>query len=230
MPPRRFFRRSSSARRFRRRGPGTHAVRRPQRWQWANFNFPTVLTADSGIPTDVMIPMAQIFGHFGDDTTAQGRALNAFARFIEVGGIVFNWNCFLNQAPLSGELSAHAICSIALVTQRLASNGFPATLFSMAETMSPINQTISIAVADEETRFPTRVHWRDNTVFPIAANDLNLQQAQIRINRPINLRLRLRLDDEQGLFFAWTMQQSTGQDDVVFTGHLQGSLYYRIRM
>lgn len=224
-----FFRRSSSRRRSartfgrRRFGRGLRQQQDLRKWEYGNFRVTQALSTTSGNQLSLATAFAQIGDHLADSATVPGLLEMYKLRAVEVGGIVFSWNVFLNQAPLAA-LSAHAIIDGAWFVDRLSFNGNPNALMDFGTNATPIVGAAS--VSSQETGRATRCLWRESRILPIGANDVGLAHPQVYHAGSRSLRPRIRLVDDFGLFFNTGAFQSTGVA-ANFTSIVNGALYWR---
>lgn len=220
-PARRAF---SSRSRFRKRGLRVNQDLR--RWEAGNFDVTQTYAAPvpNATYTPQATPLAQVSDHLADTATVAG-ALEAYKiRAIEVGGLVFCTNTFLNQAPVAA-VSAHAKVWHMLYIDRLGAGGAPVNLPDFSKTTAPV---LSAGAASTfETAFPTRIIWREQRVIPIGANDVGVPHPQTYYSGSRSLRLRCRLLDDWGLFFYSAIFFSTGGAALTFTTLFSGSIYWR---
>lgn len=229
MPPRRSF---SRFRRFRRGSRAISARRtlRPTRWSVANFSFVGAVNALSGVTVTQAFEVMKIPDHVGDETTTQGQTLNAYAKAIEIGGVVWDADAFMNQSPVAA-VSAHMLQWFMICVSRLDLGNSPSGVgFDPFNTQKPVaTLTVAQPATNLEADYPDRILHREFWTYAIGANDtLATSQGSIRPSgRGKSLRLRIRLDDLHGLYFYFASHQSTGS--TVNTTHVaSGSLYYRL--
>jgi len=192
----------------------------------ANFNHAVAQATSGGTPSASYMSLAQIEDHLYDSTGGSASLLQGqMIRYLEIGGIVWNWHVFLNDEPLA-TVSAHALAWHALVVDRLGNTGDPTSIPDFSVNQVPITSASAVSALGQETLWPMRVLYREQRVFAIGIGDTG-QQAQISNERPRSKRLRLRLDDVHGLFFYFSTLQSV-EETVNFTHVVSGSLYYRV--
>lgn len=255
---RRFTRsRSSASPRYRFRFRRGSSLRRPQepfRWEVGQFVFEQEVFLTNGGTggepppqlNDLLITvLAQIDDRVGDSGTSQGRALNNFARFLEIGGIVMHGHMHVrtNFWP-DGKGNDNLIgCRLLVVSDRLDSAGNPASFPNWFTSTTPTTLAVATQDQDQDIDYPTRIHWQTSRHFQLAAaNDDEVQttaglalQPVTNASYSVNRRLRLRLDDRTGLFLhfaANTVFPSTEGDpewSVTMTNIVHGTMYYRVR-
>lgn len=248
MPYRRSFKRPP--RRSFRRGVKLREPREPYRWEVGNIVIeqPYLLSAETDLVQTAVVSVAQIPFHVGDVSTGQGRALNQYARFLEIGGIVFRYH-ITDEAPSFGyavtannqagfNIMQHRIL---LTSDRLDNIGQPSAIPNWFEPNSPlvtVSATTPVALAEDQD-FPTRIHWQDSKVYGRVAQQTGSATSVIAptvtttsLHGGANLRLKLRLSDEHGLFFhCCTRLNLITPSDQEFAGRytILGTIYYRVR-
>lgn len=245
------FRRSKSfrGRSFKRafRGPRVHNVTRPQRWTPANFSLNFVQTTETeGDEINTVIVMAKINRNVFDPGDQANLA--EMHRSIEIGGLVFSYNFFHTITALDDEVPAFQLSShvdqLLLVTDRLDFDGNPVAITtSWFNTQTPVSLAISQTVLDEDTEYPTRIHWRQShftdfgTFRGGAGSSATTAIGQSSAVHPsggrANLRLRTRLSDEQVLAFHFASRWdsplvATGLSDLTTRVRIVGTLYWRL--
>lgn len=241
---RRFNNRSRRPRRF---GPKLHNVTRPGRWSVGNFYFSNSIDTDeSGGAQTVMTTLAQM-SHFGNTTPPSFLAVPEMARSLEIGGIVFHFTCMAfgpdaveaNPATLPEYWFSHN--RLLLVTDRVDDGNVPTTILApWFESTLPTVPIANLDNASENTDFPTRIHWQEGRTFQHGF------ATQLATGRPLaqapvsnwtgtrSKRLKLRLTDEQGLYFVQTARTDTnivGGDPVILYRYFSvfGTIYYRVK-
>jgi len=257
---RRGFRRASrSSFRSKPRSRGTHVVTKPRRWSVCQLhtvqsfqqpNTPNALTVR-------MIHLASIemaLNNTSSTSTEQrvGGVLQAIERKLEIGGIVFDYG-LVPTGTVDAEwvLEGNEVHSaMHLVTDRLVlSSGSSGVLPAALPSWNPFVATFPMGTLQastptldsREATQPTRIHWQKHDLIELGPrniiNDLegvlyvpNEQKVRTR-SGTVNRRLKLRLDDEQGLFLclsllnpnSFVMQPSS----LTFQWWFRGLLYYR---
>lgn len=246
------FRRSvpSRGRSFKRRSFSknrTHQPKRTGHWQRANLalEFENIVFFDDTAPINTVIVVAQIEDHLGDTAFAAGRLENNKAKFLEIGGIVFDWQMMISDVvydftspPVFDQVAMNN--QLLLVSDRMNEFGSPTSVTTdWFSNTTPIPLASATDFEDEDQRFPTRVHWRHARVLPVGYGQFpdvtgnnTPSQSVVHAQGSANLRLRLALDDEHLLAFHWT-SSFVGSSSVVQAMatrvHVQGSLYWRVR-
>lgn len=235
----------STSSRFRRRSSGVHNVTRPTRWSAANFSLKFTNITDSPMsPTNTVIVMAKIGNLFRGDSQIN---LQELARSIQIGGITFDWQFgHVVQNVTGGALPNFTditwLNTLVLCTDRLAADDSPVAIDAdWTNTQVPISLAVAQTSIDQDVTYPTRIHWRrsritDVTYSRASANDTEAPLPTVVNVVPqcgsANLRLRLRLTDEQVLSFHFTTRQlpgnaPTGINELYTHVYLNGTLYYR---
>lgn len=215
-------RRAFSSSRFRKRG-----LRQQQdlrRWEYGNFDVLRAQTTGPGVYTANTTALAQVGDHLADNSSIAGNLAAYNIRAIEIGGIVFSLNSFLNQQP-QASISAHTLVYYALFVDRLSQSNAPVSLPAFGTTQTPI--LAATQPQPQEVANPTRVLWREQRVFPTGAFDLGLPHPQTYYSGSRSLRLRLRLVDEYGLFFHVAIISPGGAAAQQWTTAFNGGLYWR---
>lgn len=231
----------------RRFGPRLRVAKEPQRWEVGHYFFGNIINITDQATTNATIvtSFAQIQDHFGEAGTSQGVTLNNGLRWLEIGGIVFRYE-IVSTAQIPGaipdntsELINRMWWRVLLVSDRLDENGSPISIPNWFNVTNPVVAAASAATEDRDDEYPTRIHWQNfhGTTWGNREGNgtaaLNSQTVHVDNRRGgANLRLRLRLDDNHGLFwhFAQIHESSDGNENV-FIGRLAltGTIYYRWR-
>ncbi|MGN5493392.1 hypothetical protein, partial [Campylobacter coli] len=187
------------------RGTTDRKVQRPQKWQAANFQFENILIPEEANDSqNVVTIVAQVPNRIGDSSTVQGRVLEAAARRLEIGGIV--WTTTIRTVPFEPtELTnrwagrqLHAIWAF----DRLDSVAQPAainTFWNLSQ--SPVTVVAAEDAEKEETNYPSRIvrRYYDTHMFGVQSLGLDAPPSsqEVRNSRwSGSLRLRQFLDDE----------------------------------
>jgi len=252
---RRSFSRGSPSRRGR-----LHNVTAPKRWEVAAFNVGGVISppAGAGGLTLSMFHLASIGISLQQETGIEpiNTLLGSMARKMLIGGIVFDWGVEIDGPIMSvddadareGRLATHVeLCVDELVTPGVGdtfpnaiqgyepfTSGFPTSIFQPAQTTPP-------ASSRDDLR-PLRTLWtkrelRYMTSRAAVPADVNLtvpnEQHLAPRHHTVNKRLRIVLDDSQGLF--WTVATANLLGFNVDTANRPifawcfGQLYYRVQ-
>lgn len=241
----RSFNSSSRFSRFKSRNR-THQPKRTGHWQRANLRLDAEnVVSEEGVNFNTVLVIAQIDNHLGDDLTEAGRLETNTVKFLEIGGIVFDWQMVLTDQTLDFTTPPTTDVwrvenQIILASDRLDEEGNPVAILSNWFTSTtPIPVAASTQQQDEDQRFPTRVHWRHaRTIaggygpFPDITGNYQPSQSVVSLQGSANLRLRLALDDEHALTFHWTSviaQNASTLSAAAVNLTVNGSMYYRVR-
>jgi len=188
----------------------------------------------------------------GDNSNPGMLTMANMARQMEIGGIVFDWGfekrrqlLFPPQDP--DTVTAGVFAETTVLTDRFDMAGNPASLSNNAPLVSTTPVTLSTVGGGgnpPELEMPTRVHWRRTeyvnaspVVYDTTFLDFNQATAipsVLRVRdqrRTESLRLRLRLLDEQGLFFRIALRSTADfpESSAEFLWWAAGAIYYRVR-
>lgn len=235
--------------RFNRRrfGPVLRIPKEPQRWEVGHFFFGNIINiTDGATPSATIVTsLAQILGHIGRSDDEQGRMISNMTRYLEIGGVVFRYEIVGNAQDSSGpniptsnsELSNRVNWRVLLVSDRLDTVGAPLSIPNWFNVTTPVIAAQSTSSEDIENEYPTRIHWQGfhgtswtnregNGTGAVGPSTFHVDNRR----GGANLRLRLRLPDEHGLFFHFA-QSSNGESDATFVGQLllTGTIYYRVK-
>jgi len=221
-----FRRRRSFRRRSRRSFTRTRPTTETQRWESATFDVVNTITTES-TPVISLFELVKVFGHFGDPTDQIGTVLGNAVRFIEVGGVVWDFHVVPLTSP-EADVVAYTKFHKSLVTLQVDAGGTPA-LWDPFVTQPPI--AVVSSDGDDDVAQPIRIHWRESELLPsgelnnVAFPPWNFQDRQ----RTHSLRLRRRIDDHQGLYFV-IATDGGATASVTWTYWIHGTLYYRVRI
>lgn len=260
MRSRGFTRRATNFRSRFRRGP---QLRRPvatAKWEVGRFYFDNTRTMATGSASETLqyFHLASISTSFGSAIGGtEGRVGAVFAgmqRSLEIGGIVFDVD-HLHRGDLQGDLlpgegtyDMHLSLVVDTIDRIIPDGpGFPTSLDTYSPWLSSFPtaalQTTSPLDRSEPVTRPVRTYWERNVPIDlrpkIVLNDLGdtlyVPQNQ-RLNTThylVNRRLKLRLDENQGLFLIEGTRNSanfsSGSASRIITTKLTGKLYYRYR-
>lgn len=246
------FRRSapSRARSFKRRSFSrnrTHQPKRTGHWQRANLRIDSRNVVDEvGANVNTVLVLGQIANHLATDGDTAGRAYTNQVKFLEIGGLVFDWQ--LQLSDLASDFTTPPATDIwaidnqiILVSDRMDTGGFPAAIdVNWFSSTTPIPVAGATASDDEDGDFPTRVHWRHarNIVggygqFPDVTGNFTPSNTVVSLQGSANLRLRLALDDEHVLAMHFASVLTDLGSTIVAAEvrlTLVGSMYYRVRV
>jgi len=220
----------------------TREPRRTGHWQRANFDTIQTAVVDTGSPRgNVVVIMAQIKDHVSDSSVGTGRAIGEQVKFLEVGGLVFDWQMNLGDLTTDDDTGLWVLQQqIILCSDRLDAAGTPAAVnVDWTNTQTPISLASAQQAADEEQEYPTRVHWRHSRnltggYYPSNVTGTRYPSTHVvSLQGSANLRLRLRLDDEHVLAFHLPLFLANSGGGVLtaaaVTTYIVGSMYYRTR-
>lgn len=217
----------------RRRRAGTRASTRPQRWEVANFFdvIPQIVDPSIALGTTVMVELLKSIDHIGDGATGQGQALSAMSRYIEIGGIVFDIEVSFEGVYRDETVGPeYFYVTEFLCTEQLDAGGNPVNVPDYFQTQKPIQLANVGSLLNEEPDFPLRTHWRRSysNLFPTVAPTPYNGTFAVHTRQTKSLRLKRRLDDDQGLYLGATIGfPGIAQEN--FSLFVAGTLYYRIR-
>jgi len=211
-----------------------------------NLSFGSSTIVSSAETTFTLVTsLAQITAHVGSSGTPQGRAINEFARSMEIGGMVFSYTLCprdLGDALFVTDFDQNQFDHrVLVVSDAIDANGNPNSIPDWFVPGTPL-----VGVSDgsntplptsQDNVYPTRIHFQDrlssgygiaggttgNPVFPLYDRRTGHK----------NLRLNLRLSDKQGLFFHFATKifRPSAGDPTEFEHELRvtGTMYYRVR-
>lgn len=222
----------------------THQPRRTGFWQRANLMLIQENVVDNpGAHFNSVIVIGRVANLSRDDDEG-GKARNQQIRFLEIGGIVFDWQMELSDIALDFTTTPETDIwrienQVLLVSDRLDEEANPVAIdTNWFSSTSPIPLASAAAAEDEDQEFPTRVHWRHGRTiaggysqFPDVTGNYQPSQNQVSLQGSANLRLRLKLDDEHCLAFHWTSllrNTSATLAAAAINLNIWGSLYYRV--
>lgn len=239
-----YRRRSTRARssNFRRR-PRTHEPKRSGHWQRGNIALFPELTVDTSADAQITtLILAQIFRNLGGDSDVQGKSYGNQVKFLEIGGIVFDWRMIFTSSRGSTAAfdNENVVGQILLVSDRLDADGNPAAVTSNWFTnTTPTGVAEGTETQDEDHKFPTRVHYRaaraadfNDLVLSPAGDHLPANRSTFSAQGSKSLRLRTRYDDEHclSLVLHLATDNTFPSENVQVTMKTMfvGSLYYRV--
>jgi len=238
------------------RGGRTHSVTRPKRWEVATLYIHgqhSIPTAPGGM-TMVYVHLASVqlalANATGDPAQQVGTALSSMQRACLIGGLVYDWGGYRisqydsSSSPraISEVMFTHQLLTDRLIMDTVTDDVRPASLGSY-EPFAPTFPMASLsgtAPVVDQASFPTRVHFAkhfnsglgSNNIIDPVENTLYVPDGQMLTQYfgTVNRRLKLRLDDEQGLFAMFACAPPGASTDVSgeqWRFWLRGKLYYR---
>lgn len=226
------MRRRRFTRRFGRRRGGVKAVTEPKRWSAANFNsfLTQEVVQDPLLGTTVMIELAAHPFHIGDMATGQGQTLTDMVSKFEIGGVVFDIECFVTNVNVSDAVQIFHFTEF-LCTIELDTGGNPIVVPDFFQNQKPVAIANVDNIIGNDTDFPTRIHYRSSWTEPFPKTETGGFFNDRNTNRPRftkNLRLKTYLDSRQGLYLGVCALQNTLTSANFFV-RFAGTLYYRLR-
>jgi len=242
--------RTRSFSRFRRPGAGLRYPTPPKRWEVCNLAFTNGTFVDAAQNTFTgVVRLAGVYDGLGDVATAQGRAITNAVRWLEIGGLVLHWKISLgaNQydtAPFPDDYVNRLTHRVLICSDQIDNAGNPNSIpdwFVPGTPLASVSTTTPTANS-EDVEYPTRIHHQWARFYNLAAVRLSvaeelspLPQVQevTSLQGSKSLRLRLRLDDRQGLFlhFATRILDASTAAPAGIAHELEvvGTMYYRFR-
>lgn len=247
------FRRSvPSRRRFvKRRSRGLRTPTDAGRWERGSFFLQQVMSPDDpDLETQTYQHLASLKFSLGGDDAQTGsnttRTLANFARHIEIGGIVFDWgyHC-LNTIFAADEGQVPALwIKQEILTDRLDDVGAPDSLGqSRFFNTTPVVLANNNGQNNQELLQPTRVHWRRTELWDLNSNlqlvggagtsPIGFSNQNVRDQRRTeSLRLKIKLPDELGLWFAVSIVTSAFWPPTIpfdIEWWAEGTIFYKLR-
>lgn len=240
----RAFRRfTNSKRRFGNRSSRLQTPHRPRKWERGNmyFNIDHEFTSGTGDSLLTILPIAQTNRIVDGQATDVGRALSAATRNIEVGGLVYDYVISKQNftgffPPAQGDIGT-VDSRILLVSDRLDSSTPPQPVclqtnwFTNTQPLTTVNEN-----QDEQQTFPTQIHRQhfrrhdfSSLQLSDVAGDYPAGQAVESIRGTANVRLRLRLADDEVLAFHFASQVPLSEEIRNCTVRMSiiGTIFYR---
>jgi len=237
------MRRRSSRPRFRSR-TRTHEPKRSGHWQRGNIALFPIISVNTSLDTAITtLILAQTFRNLGGDSDAQGKSYGNQVKFLEIGGIVFDWRMIFTQSRGTTAFfddSINVVGQILLVSDRLDGDGNPvATSSNWFTNTTPTGIADATETQDEDHKYPTRVHYRaarawdgnDRQTRPATSSD-DANHSTFHAQGSKSLRLRTRYDDEHALSVVMHLatDNTFPSENILVTMKTMfvGSLYYRV--
>lgn len=227
--------------------------------EMATFFFEDTVTLENSSNTTlsiytVLASMPMSLGNASSSPENRvGTVLQSMNRYIQINGVVYDYG--VSESFLDGEqtpeFSDYWFCH-QLFTDRVEYNAsdvaFPATIgsYDPFDTNFPVANltTTSPEFNQRQGVQPTRVHLSRTRHRKAAANLITdttegalyyPAHQQVDIREPtVNKRLRIRVDDNHGLFFGWFFRTSTSWaipdvSDRFLKRWARGQIYFRFR-
>lgn len=233
------------------RRSGLRYAREPSRWEVCNLVFQngSFVTASANTFTGV-VAMAMVFDRLGDQADGQGRAITNAVRALEIGGVVLSWRIFMESSPIAnfnaqgtGPSVNQFDHRVLICSDRVDNAGNPNSVpdwFAPGIPLTSVSTTTPAANADD-IEFPLRIHhqWHrghNNETYTSESVSGGFPQTQFteQLRGSCNLRLRLRLQDDTGLFFHFATRildaEVAAPAGWAFAVHVVGTMYYRFRL
>lgn len=179
-----------------------------------------------------------------------GNVLAGMQRSIEIGGVVLDYGLETNALD-GADVGAEFYLYNALVIDRQYPETTEAIVPASIQNFRPFSSTPPTAALltgapipeAEEIALPTRILWSRREIYDVnpgqIVNDLegvlyypNTQKVRLR-NQTLNKRLRVRLSDEQGLYFVWGFRNGSTFNPNAAARNIRrwlaGHIYYRYR-
>lgn len=228
----------------------------PQRWEVSDFLLTQLATLPTGQSSEqlLMLHIASITQSMAQDSsTVLGTTLSGMTRKLMIGGIVFDFGTEVaGQMPnvadtpiLAGDVFVNAELCLDQIVTPSASTFFPNAIQGYSPFTSDFpTQIITATTPNPQSREafrPLRSLWSKRYMKRIAGRAavpaeslLTIPNEQLLAGRygTVNRRLRLILDDHQGLYFCFATFNASGFD-VPTSNHRQlrhwvtGRLYWR---
>jgi len=244
------FRRKTRSRAFSfrgaRRGPITRVPTRPKLWNRANFFFDTSITvantSDNCTNSAVLLARHLNLG----ELSAPGRGYTDQVKWLEIGGVVFDWGIRREALYDVGTGSSLGVTQgLTLLSDRLDATGAPITAATAQwhrpqPPVAQVSASVPAATA-ENADFPTKIHYRKWERKPHYAVSVNAVEGDLVApegqyldfrNATVNKRLKIRLAADQGLFLVGSIVTGPSYaagGSLGWSYWAQGQIYYRVR-
>lgn len=215
---------------------------RPRKWERGNiyFQFEHDHSALQNILT--VIPIAQVINIGDGNTSGLGRNLSEAVRHLEIGGVVYDFLVERDNEsgftpPNQGD-AGYVDARILLVSDRLDALIPPAPVALQTNWFTNTQPLTGLAEAqDEQTQFPTQIHRQHFRRCSFGSFDLASVSGSVArtvtveaLRGSSNLRLRLRLSDEDVLaFHLATHIDSAAEQELGLAVRITitGTIFYR---
>lgn len=179
-----------------------------------------------------------------------GNVLSGMNRALEIGGVVLDYGAETQVQDPAGFGDSFYLWNGLVLDRQYAETTeaiVPASLqnFHPFTSLPPTAALLTGAPLPEaeEVSLPTRILWSKREQYDVApgeiVNDIEGQlyyptTQKVRLRNPtLNRRLRVRMSDEQGLYFVWAFRNSAafsvGTGARTIRRWLAGHIYYRYR-
>jgi len=228
-----------------RRGPLARVATRPKIWNRANFYADTSLTVNNA--SDTCFNSAILLARHNNlaRITSEGFGYADQIRYIDIGGVVFDWGFRRETSYDVGTGSSLGITQgVTLATDRLDNTGAPTTAATVQwhRPQPPVAQiSTTTPGADAQNQdFPVKIHWRKwerKPHYAVQVTDTGVLEAPEgqyldARNPTVNKRLKLRIGEQDGLFLifsAITGPTYAAGGSLGWSIWVQGQIYYRTR-
>jgi len=232
------FKRRSGSSRF--RGSRLQMPHRPRKWERGNFYLPVEHDMNQSNVLTVL-PIAQMTNIADNDTTTAGRSLTQAARYLEIGGIVYNAFFGLDfesgfTPPAQGD-NGGILCRLMLCSDRVDDSTPPAPVALSTNWFTNTQPITGLGeYQDEQAHFPTQIHHQHARLIDCASytmldvsGDAPRSVLTENIRATGNVRLRLRLSDEQILCWhvATHIEESEIELGLACRITIVGTIFYR---
>jgi len=192
-------------------------------------------------------------GTGGDAESRTGAVLAGMNRSLEIGGVVFDYiHSHIGDAEggqLVNELSYDVMMGLAVdrITKDSGGVPFPASVGTFAPFFASFPQSLYATTGPIDTTepadAPTRILWERNLFIDYRPQEIDNdtegvlyvpQNQRLAVGAAlVNRRLKLRLDESQGLYFIHATRNSSvfsgGAQGRDYRFALRGKIYYRFR-
>lgn len=223
-------------------------VQRANFWLSQDLNVPESTVPPASL--NIAFEIAKILDHVADFTAGDGVVMASMVKSIDISSIVFDYGWQLGHSVISAQfdpvVNSYLALHTALCVDRLDASGVPVAVatwqpFEVQPIVSAVGGGLP-ATTTLEAGFPTRILWREHDcrnqgVATIVDTDGDLyfpyQTAvtPLRSGR-VHKRLRLRLDDEHGLYICASASNynnnNSAPNSIRFWAG--GAIYYKVNI
>lgn len=221
------------------------------------FEDSTALGNSSAFETQIYTVLASLPMSLGNSSSSPenriGTALQSMNRYIQVNGIVYDYGIEAADRASDRSLAGDWYFCHQLFTDRIEYNAsdvaFPATIgsYSPFETLFPVAvlTTTSPEFNQRQGVMPTRIHLSRTRHYDASMGQSEGDQTENTLYWPtgqkvdfreptVNKRLRIRVDDNHGLFFGWFFRTGANfalpeTDPRSIRRWARGQIYFRFR-